>query len=573
MNNDARLPSEKKLEKVLLVLLPFWPPLNPPLGISCLKGFLLPRGYRVTAVDAAVEGRFREIYNQYFDTLQEFIPQHHKGNLHNIGVEVIQDHMNAHLNRTCQDAYHELVKLIISRTFFCELAAPQIQQLDEIIHEFYQRLEHYLVDLLERESPGVLGISVFKGTLPASLFAFRLTRHRYPHITTVMGGGIFADQLAPGSPNFDIFLENTPYIDKIIVGEGEQLLLKWLQGELPRQQRVYTLNAIGGSTMDLKDAAIPDFSDFNLKLYPELAAYTSRSCPYQCGFCAETVNWGNFRKKSAPQVVRELKELYRQYGYQLFLMSDSLLNPIISELAGELQEADVSLYWDGYLRADSSVCDIENTLMWRKGGFYRARLGLESGSQRLLQAMNKRITPRQIRNAVSGLAYAGIKTTTYWIVGYPGETEEDFKETLDIIEELKDNIYEAECNPFRYYPMGQVKSAEWKAAKQSVPLYPQSAAGILMVQTWILKESEPQREEIYRRVNRFVQHCHRLGIPNPYSWHDIYQADQRWQKLHKNAVPPLAQFQQNINYIDEKNDVKKFAFARDSLPDVGDFEW
>jgi hypothetical protein len=260
-------------------------------------------------------------------------------------------------------------------------------------------------------------------------------------------------------------------------------------------------------------------------------------------------------------VVRELEILYKQYGYQLFLMGDSLLNAMVTGIANAFIESGKTLYWDGYLRADKPVCDIDNTLLWRRGGYYRARLGLESGSQKVLDAMNKMITTEQIKAAVSALAYAGIKTTTYWVIGYHGETEDDFQQTLSLLEELESNIYEAECNPFNYFPSGQVNSGKWANENKHIPLYP-GAEDMLMLHTWVL-DGPPTRRETYHRITRFVEHCRKLGIPNPYSIQNIYQADQRWKQLHQNAVPPLVDFKNTNNYIDEARDVKKLLLVPD----------
>jgi radical SAM superfamily enzyme YgiQ (UPF0313 family) len=385
-----------------------------------------------------------------------------------------------------------------------------------------------------------------------------------------MGGGVFADQLALDSPDWEFFLEKTPYIDHMMVGEGELLFLKFLQGELPGSRRVYTFKDIGGKNMDLSSVHPPDYSDFDLHYYPYLGAYTSRSCPYQCAFCSETVQWGKYRKKSASQVVKEITYLYEKFDIQLFLMGDSLLNPIVTDLANEFILSGVAVYWDGYLRADRPVCSKENTLLWRRGGFYRARLGLESGSPRVLDLMRKKITCQQIKAAVSALAYAGIKTTTYWVVGYPGETEKDFQQTLDLIEELKNDIYEAECNPFNYFASGQVGTGQWNKTHQPRTLYPENARDMLMIQTRVLDHT-PSREETYRRIGRFVEHCRQLGIPNPYSLQDIYQADERWQKLHKNAVPTQADLKGSTVHIDECRYVKEYISAANTQQDNKDF--
>ncbi|MCP4147853.1 MAG: radical SAM protein, partial [bacterium] len=282
--------------------------------------------------------------------------------------------------------------------------------------------------------------------------------------------------------------------------------------------------------------------------------YSSRSCPFQCSFCSETIQWGKFRKKKPEQVVNELEALYKKHKRQLFLLGDSLLNPVITDLARLLNHHEKSFYWDGYLRVGAAACDRENTQLWRRGGFYRARLGVESGSQQVLEMMHKEITPGQIRDSLYALAYAGIKTTTYWVVGHPGETEEHFQQTLDLLEQAKDNIYEAWCSPFYYYRTSQVNSGNW--GENSRLLYPENAKDMLIAQTWYLA-TEPSREVAYQRMNRFVTHCNRLNIPNPYSLADFLKADERWKKLHKNAVPSIGEFENVDSYIDENKHVKE----------------
>jgi radical SAM superfamily enzyme YgiQ (UPF0313 family) len=250
-------------------------------------------------------------------------------------------------------------------------------------------------------------------------------------------------------------------------------------------------------------------------------------------------------------------------------MTDSLLNPIIDDLADELTASPVSLYWDGYLRADKETCNTDKTLLWRRGGFYRARLGIESGSPRVLALMNKKITPDQIKLALTSLAYAGIKTSSLWIIGYPGETEEDFLMTLSLIKECKDYLYDAEGTPFWYFLTGQVKSNQWE--EKSKLLYPQYARDMLILQEWVM-DGEPTREETYKRMNRFVSLCSQLGIPNPYSLDDIYHADLRWQKLHQNAVPPLMDFNKN-DYINENKKVTEIFYIPNQIKEEGDFNF
>ncbi len=557
----------KKEEKILLVLMPFWDPQIPPSGIGCLKSFLSGHGCHVKTVDANIEEKLKEMYHRYFDTLKSTIPEEKLGNFYKLGHDVLRNHMLAQLHYREKAEYVKLVGELIHSVFYIAADDRIVSDLQGILAEFYLRLENYCLDLFERERPDVLGISVYSDTLPASLMAFKLAKEKYPGIRTVMGGGIFASDLAPGGPNMAFLLEKAPYIDQILVGEGEHLFLEYLQGRLP-PQRVVTLADIHYRTLDISSAAPPDFSDFDLAYYPYITAYTSRSCPFQCKFCAETVYWGKYRKKSAEQVADELSALYRLYGSQLFLMNDSLLNPIVTDLSRRLAGEEVSFYWDGYLRADSLAGDTENTLLWRRGGFYRARLGIESGSQRVLDLMNKKTTVDRMKRAVSALASTGIKTTTYWVVGFPGETEADFRETLDFLEDKADDIFEADCSPFWYYPDALGGNPQWK--DKSVPLYPGKARDMLVLQTWTV-DCEPRREVIYRRMWQFTEFCKKLGIPNPYSLHDVYKADKRWKKLHKNAVPPLVDFDKGREYIDENKHINILSQASGVQDENGDF--
>jgi hypothetical protein len=564
--------NETVTNKILLALLPYWTPLIPPQGIAQLKVFLEKHGYKVKTVDANVETVFKDIYQRYFNTLKTFIPGSHWGNFYNIGHDVLRNHMMAYFNYTGgagnKEAYNELVKVLVYHTYFQDINEEQICRLDALIEQFYSELRRYMLRLLEEEKPAVLGLTAHLGTLGASMYAFKLAKEKNPGIMTVVGGSIFAGELPMSSPDFDLFLEKALYIDKVIVGEGEQLFLKLLRGDFPASQRVIALQDINGRKLDLDSVDLPDLSDFDLSRYPFNAASISKSCPHQCRFCSVVAFFGEFREKNVVQAVDQLTELYNRHGIQFFHMLDSLANPFMTNLAGELIKRDLSFYMDFYMRVSEEVCDPEKTYLWRRGGLYRTRLGIETGSQRLLESMAKGITVEQSKAAIRSLAGAGIKTTTYFVVGFPGETEEDFQQTLDFIAELKNDIWQMECNPFYYYYTGQPEGDKW--ANYRILLYPPYARDLLISQTWILN-GEPSREERFKRMFRLVEHCKKLGIPNPYSTEEIYEADERWKKLHENAVPSLIEFQDRGVYIDENKHVKVLISAQESLQDEGDF--
>ncbi len=558
-------------ENILLLNLPYWDPLVPPQGIAHLKRFLQHHGYRAVTRDANTEDRFKTVYNKYFGLLRAHVPVEHHGNFFNIGHDVLRNHMIAHMHRTGSNEkkYRELVKMLVYTTFYTRFSDEQADALSELLSILYSRLEKYVLSLLSEVKPGTLGITVHRDTIGPAMFAFRAAKSKYPGLRTVMGGSVFADQLWPESPNFDDFLERAPYIDHLVIGEGQNILLQLLRGELPADRKVFTLADVGDKRLGFSPLNEPDMSDFEVsRLYPYVAAQASSSCPNQCSFCNVPTFYGEYKEKEPARAVEEMQGLYKTYGLQTFFMNDSLLNRVGTPLSEALLSSPTPLYWDGYLRVDDEICDPETPLLWRRGGYYRARLGVESGSQHVLDMIQKGITPAQTKRALNSLAEAGIKTTTYWVIGHPGETEEDFQQTLQLLEEARDSIFQAECNPFACGYMGQTATEAWKD-KQKL-LFPGEMSDLLFLKTWLV-DVEPTREEMFNRVFRFVKRCNELGIPNPYSLHDIYKADKRWHRLHKNAVPPLTVFKDGSGPIDECRDIKKQVRMQVTIDDEGDF--
>jgi len=571
VTNNRSAAVNRNTKNVLLAVVPFWDPLLPPQGISSLKKYLTGHGYTVRTVDFNIQEGFLDVYDEYFDILKRNVPPSHWGNLHNIGHFVLQNHLMAHFNHSADqaDQYRELVRILVYNTFFTHFSPDRVDHLIEQVETFYRRLDTFLDSLLKDSGVGVFGVTINTGTFPASLYCLKYVREHYPHILTVAGGNIFADQLAVGSPNFEYFLEKTEnYLDHIILGQGEILLHQLLEGNLPHGRRIYSRRDIGGKILGFDELQLPDLSDYEVSAYPYLAAAGSASCKYECSFCNSVAYWGNYRQKEPKQIVREMATLFKEYGNQLFFMTDSMLNPYIDEFAEEISKLEVPLYYDAYFRVDNHGADIDKTLKWREGGFYRARMGVETGSQHILDLIGKEITVEQTKAALAGIAYAGIKTTTYWVIGHPGETEEDFQQTLDLLEEMKNDIYQAECAQFDYYYSGQAKSDFYAPYRKL--LYPDWAKSMLVSESYIVG-MDPTREETYRRIFRFVEHCKKLGIPNPYSLQEIHQADQRWKKLHKNAVPAMLEFKRRDSLVMEKKKPAKFLIAEASAQDQGDF--
>jgi len=357
------------------------------------------------------------------------------------------------------------------------------------------------------------------------------------------------------------------YLDHVFIGRSEKLLQKYLDGELDEKNKVFFTRDYFETSID--NLTIPDYSDFSLINYAYLNATASISCKYQCKFCNEQQYYGKFQPRDVRETINEMKCLSEKYHRQLFFMTDACGNAVVDELTTEINKNNLPFYFDTYFRVDKESGDYKRTLNWRRGGLYRVRLGIESGSQSVLNKMRKALSVDMIKNALHNLAKAGIKTTTYWVVGFPGETENDFQSTLDLITEYQEYIYEAECNPFTYHHSGQNNSDSW--AKYRMPIFDKNDRKMLIFDTWTLN-LYPLREEAHYRMFRFVEHCKKLGIPNPYSGYDVFSADNRWKRLCENSVPNSTEFNQDKGFVIENHE-SNLILAKNKRSDEMEFSF
>jgi hypothetical protein len=514
--------------RILLVKPPYFTPWTPPLGIAILKSFLEHRGYFVRCFDFNTDPELWGMHHKYFALLQGA-----EGVSISDGYSklwwILNAHMLSHANGASAAQCKEVLE-IVAPLYGVRPDADILDSLIALVDRFYKRLAE-LTDRFDLADYGAAGTSTYTTSLGPSLFFLRRIKQKYPHIRTVMGGGVFADDLALESDNLDTLVNEYPYIDHVALGEGELIFLKLLEGELSNK-RVISIADLHGSTLSMSDVPSPDFSDLNLKNYYHLTIEGARSCPFQCSFCSETIQWGDYRKKPIDQLVQQVIDLSERYRNNSFFMGDSLMNPYIFQFSSGLLERNARVLYDGYLRADKPVAFRDKVKVWARSGFYRARLGIESASANVLNAMDKMTSPKTISDALKSLANAGIRTTTYWIVGFPKETRDDFRETLDFIREHHRYIYELEAHPYYYYPYGQIGSRLHKCYS----LYPEEVTRHTRFKVWEIIDADPSREERYERLLQISRLASELGLPNIYTMAERFQAEDRWHRLWPLAI-------------------------------------
>lgn len=526
--NKGAQPSEGEKGRVLLIKPPYFTPWTPPLGIAILKTFLEQNGYPTKCRDFNIDSELWGMHHKYFSEIQT---------LEDVSVNdgysklwwILNAHMLAYVNTEDAATCSRVLETIIPQ-YGIRHSQEVIDALIPLVENFFKHMDD-LLNQIDLSSYTVVGTSAYTTSLAASLFILRRVKREHPEIKTVIGGGVFADDLALGSDNLTTLVEEYPEVDHAVLGEGEMLFLKLLDGDLAHK-RVISLKDLQGESLQMKDVPTPNFLDLDFSNYYHLTIEGARSCPFQCSFCSETIQWGTYRKKPIEVFVDQVTELVERHNSNAFFMGDSLMNPYIQDFAKELINRKAQIYYDGYLRADKPVTNRDRTKFWAHSGLFRVRLGIESASARVLGTMDKMTTPKVISDVLKSLASAGVRTTTYWIVGFPGETEEDFQETLDFIEEHHRYIYELEAHPFYYYPYGQVGSRLYQCRS----LYPEEVTAVTKFKVWEIIDADPPREVRYERLRRLSKLASNLGLPNIYTMAERYQAEDRWHSLYPLAA-------------------------------------
>jgi anaerobic magnesium-protoporphyrin IX monomethyl ester cyclase len=166
------------------------------------------------------------------------------------------------------------------------------------------------------------------------------------------------------------------------------------------------------------------------------AVITTRGCPFSCEFCSRSVFGASYRERSPENVLDEVEEVL-DLGYDHVHFADdvfTLNRDRVLDICQEIMDRGISFGWECLGRVDS--VDPAVTMAMKKAGCKRVLFGIESGSDSVLRLMRKRITVGEAERAVSAARHAGIKTGAFFILCYPGETDDTVLETLSFATRL-----------------------------------------------------------------------------------------------------------------------------------------
>src|SRR6185369_10814031 len=215
------------------------------------------------------------------------------------------------------------------------------------------------------------------------------------------------------------------------LAEGENP--RGIPGTLYRSEAGVQAAPARGSIHDLDTLASPhEYFDTHIVM-------TSRGCPWQCTFCGAETTWGRgFRGHSVPYVLDMLEAALARVSVRMIQIKDDTFTTNkkrVLELCRGIRERKLNFLWSCDTRVDVLSEDLLHEM--RLAGCQRLSLGVESGSQRILDAIHKNITVDEIIEAANMAKRWGVHVRFYMMLGNRGETAETFHETLAFLERAK----------------------------------------------------------------------------------------------------------------------------------------
>ncbi len=172
------------------------------------------------------------------------------------------------------------------------------------------------------------------------------------------------------------------------------------------------------------------------------AVLTSRGCPFDCSWCSKPTFGRTFRQQSPQRVVRELQALQQRYGVDYVRFCDDVFGisrAWLDELLDRMEAADLHLKFECLARVDLLKPDLLKRM--RGAGLERVYVGVESGSQKMLDLMNRGTRLAQVERAAEALRAEGIRQFWFLMLGYPGESLADIEATLQLFRRFSPEEY------------------------------------------------------------------------------------------------------------------------------------
>jgi len=313
--------------------------------------------------------------------------------------------------------------------------------LADLAHPIWREVK----DKIASFAPDIIGITMFTANYKAAKIIAMLSKTVDPDVKIVVGGS---------HPTLDP--EETvaqEEFDYVIRGEGEFSFLELVEGRECeditglswKKEGKVIHNESRPFISDLDKLPFPSRDSFlNNTNYSEMGyLITGRGCPFSCAYCASPRIWQRIvRFRSVQNVIEELRYLKERFNPPVIRLVDDTFNLNrfrTREICQQIIDEGLDLKWVCEARVDN--LDEELVSLMVEAGCTRIKIGAESGSDRILKMVNKGFTTETIHRGVAIIKKFQLPLTVYLMVGFPGETNEDLRQTIKLAEELDADYY------------------------------------------------------------------------------------------------------------------------------------
>jgi radical SAM superfamily enzyme YgiQ (UPF0313 family) len=280
--------------------------------------------------------------------------------------------------------------------------------------------------------------------------------------------------------------------DVIVAGEGETALESLLRADMnpasfpaipgiiyADQDGTLCRTPAGPLIPDLDAQPWPDRERIDIEQYlrvwrthhgkGSVSLITARGCPYHCNWCSHSVYGKTHRRRSPRNVAEEVEWILGRYHPDMVWMADDVFtihHGWLFEYAAEMRRRGIQIPFECITRADRVNEKVAETLAAL--GCFRVWIGSESGSQRILDAMERGVKVEQVQQAVALCKRNGIQTGMFLMWGYDGEEIEDVEATVEHVRQCRPDTFFTTVS----YPI------------RGTPYYERSASKLVSIGAW-----------------------------------------------------------------------------------------
>ncbi len=308
-----------------------------------------------------------------------------------------------------------------------------------------------------KSKPKFVGMSCFITELPILKELCEFIKKENKDTVIIIGGPYPTERP-------DHFVEKEIKFDYLVLGEAEESFYelikeikegrdgKELKGVAYLKEGKLIKNASRPDVQNLDELPFPAYEKVDMKYYTQpnswtirgvylssLLMFTARGCPYVCKFC--TVRDRRPRMMSPKKIVDHLELLVKNYkidGIQFGDDTFTLYRWRVYEIFKLIKERGIKLIYGIQTRAD--LLDEELVKFLKENGVIQVNMGIESGSDKMLKVVDKRVTVARIRQTAQVCRTLGMRMSAFMMINIPGETKEDIEESLKLVKEMKFNV-------------------------------------------------------------------------------------------------------------------------------------